>query len=170
MVHLELAAIQLEHLLGASVQHFGESFHCPCFARAGRPCVPFDHVGMGQLVTKGLPVPAADSLRLKDPAAWRYIGKPRSIVDLKDIVRGKAVYGLDMVVPGMKYASIERCPVYGGKVKWGKDVQEVLESAAVVDPNTTLRVKAVETAYDSVGVDTPEDLEHVRRLLAAPTS
>ena len=26
----------------------------------------------------------------------------------------------------------------GGKVKWGKDVQEVLESAAVVDPNTTL--------------------------------
>ena len=33
-----------------------------------------------------------------------------------------------------------------------------------------IRIKAVETAYDSIGVDTPEDLEQVRRLLAAPTS
>ena len=33
-----------------------------------------------------------------------------------------------------------------------------------------IRIKAVETAYDSFGVDTPADLEHVRRLLAAPTS
>ena len=33
-----------------------------------------------------------------------------------------------------------------------------------------IRIKAVETAYDSFGVDTPEDLDHVRRLLAAPTS
>jgi 3-deoxy-manno-octulosonate cytidylyltransferase (CMP-KDO synthetase) len=32
-----------------------------------------------------------------------------------------------------------------------------------------IRIKTVETAYDSFGVDTPEDLEHVRRLLAAPT-
>jgi 3-deoxy-manno-octulosonate cytidylyltransferase (CMP-KDO synthetase) len=33
-----------------------------------------------------------------------------------------------------------------------------------------IRIKAVETKYDSLGVDTPEDLEHVRRLLAAPAS
>ena len=33
-----------------------------------------------------------------------------------------------------------------------------------------IRIKAVETAYDSIGVDTPEDLEQVRRLLAATTS
>ena len=33
-----------------------------------------------------------------------------------------------------------------------------------------IRVKAVETAYDSIGVDTPEDLEQVRRLFAAPAS
>jgi 3-deoxy-manno-octulosonate cytidylyltransferase (CMP-KDO synthetase) len=31
-----------------------------------------------------------------------------------------------------------------------------------------IRIKVVDTAYDSIGVDTPEDLEHVRRLLAAP--
>jgi 3-deoxy-manno-octulosonate cytidylyltransferase (CMP-KDO synthetase) len=33
-----------------------------------------------------------------------------------------------------------------------------------------IRIKAVETAYESLGVDTPGDLEEVRRLLAAPTS
>jgi 3-deoxy-manno-octulosonate cytidylyltransferase (CMP-KDO synthetase) len=33
-----------------------------------------------------------------------------------------------------------------------------------------IRIKAVETTHDSIGVDTPEDLEHVRRLLATPTS
>ncbi len=33
-----------------------------------------------------------------------------------------------------------------------------------------IRIKAVETQYDSIGVDTPEDLEQVRRLFAAPTS
>lgn len=33
-----------------------------------------------------------------------------------------------------------------------------------------IRIKAVETAYDSLGVDTPEDLDRVRRLLAAPSS
>ena len=33
-----------------------------------------------------------------------------------------------------------------------------------------IRIKAVETVYDSMGVDTPEDLEQVRRLLAAPAS
>ena len=33
-----------------------------------------------------------------------------------------------------------------------------------------IRIKAVETQYDSIGVDTPADLEQVRRLLASPTS
>lgn len=33
-----------------------------------------------------------------------------------------------------------------------------------------IRIKTVETAYDSIGVDTPDDLEQVRRLLAAPRS
>ncbi len=68
-------------------------------------------------VAATLPVPAAAELHFKDPKQWRYVGKPLPIVDLEDIVRGAAVFGIDIVLPGMKYASIERCPVYGGKVK-----------------------------------------------------
>jgi len=54
-------------------------------------------------------------LRFKPKSEWRYVGKSVPIVDLDDIIRGKATYGIDVVLPGMKYASIERCPVYGGK-------------------------------------------------------
>jgi isoquinoline 1-oxidoreductase beta subunit len=65
-----------------------------------------------------LQVPPADhlELRLKPASERRYIGKSIPIVDLNDIVRGKAKYGIDVVLPGMKYASVERCSVYGGRV------------------------------------------------------
>jgi isoquinoline 1-oxidoreductase beta subunit len=76
------------------------------------------------------PVPESGELRLKNPKAWRYIGRSMPIVDLKDIVRGKAVYGLDVVVPGMKHAAIERCPVYGGKIR-SFDATEALKVAGV---------------------------------------
>jgi isoquinoline 1-oxidoreductase subunit beta len=77
-----------------------------------------------------MPVPPADQVRLKDHKDWRYIGKPHPIVDLKDIVQGRATYGIDTVVPGMKYASVERCPVYGGKVK-SFDPKDALSVAGV---------------------------------------
>ncbi len=81
-------------------------------------------------VAASLRVPTSDSLRLKEPKAWRYIGRPMPIVDLKDIIRGKAIYGLDVALPGMKFASIERCPVYGGKVK-SFDATDALKVAGV---------------------------------------
>src|SRR5438105_912862 len=78
-------------------------------------------LGFGELVkvAADLPLPSSDhmQLRFKPASARRSVGKPVPIVDLADIVRGRATYGIDVVVPGMKYASIERCPVYGGKVK-----------------------------------------------------
>lgn len=78
-------------------------------------------LGFGDLVkvAADLPLPSADHLQLryKPATARRYVGKPVPIVDLADIVRGHATYGIDVVVPGMKYASIERCPVYGGRAK-----------------------------------------------------
>ena len=72
----------------------------------------------GQLVDKaqGLPVPQNPTLKTKDQ--FRYIGKDRHRVDVPPKVNGQAVYGIDVQVPGMLIASIERCPVVaGGKVK-----------------------------------------------------
>ncbi len=63
------------------------------------------------------PIPARETLRLKDPKQFRYIGKGQlKLVDGRDIVIGKAQYGIDTRLDGMLYAVVARPPVYGGKV------------------------------------------------------
>lgn len=75
--------------------------------------------GFGELAAAAskLTPPADDQVNLKAKADWKYIGKKTNLYDVPDIVRGTAVYGLDIVKPGMKHAVILRCPVAGGKVK-----------------------------------------------------
>jgi isoquinoline 1-oxidoreductase beta subunit len=64
-----------------------------------------------------LPVPSRETLRLKDPARFRYIGKgDLKLIDGPEIVNGKAQYGIDTRLPGMLYAVVARPPVFGGKV------------------------------------------------------
>ena len=64
-----------------------------------------------------LPVPARESLRLKDPAQFRYIGKNNvPLLDGADMAQGRAQYGIDVRLPDMLYAVIARTPVLGGKV------------------------------------------------------
>ncbi len=78
------------------------------------------------------PVPARDTVRLKDPSKFRYIGKGRlKLVDGKDIVTGKAQYGIDTRLDGMLYAVVARPPVYGGKVA-SFDAAEALKVPGVV--------------------------------------
>src|SRR3984893_14316354 len=64
-----------------------------------------------------LPVPRAEQLKFKPKTAWRYVGKGEVSYDLEALVTGKASYGMDARVDGMVYASIERPPVLGRKVK-----------------------------------------------------
>lgn len=77
-----------------------------------------------------LDVPKVESLKLKDRKDWRYIGKPVPIVDLHDMTRGAAIYGIDVTLPGMKHASIERPPVLLGTVK-SYDASEALKVPGV---------------------------------------
>jgi isoquinoline 1-oxidoreductase subunit beta len=75
-------------------------------------------VGYGELAEEAatLEVPANDQLRLKSPAQFRYIGKALPLADGFDITTGKAQYGFDTWMEGMKYAVVARPPVFGGKV------------------------------------------------------
>jgi len=56
-------------------------------------------------------------IALKDPKDWKIIGKGVKRLDSADKVTGKAVYGIDVKLPGMVYAAIKACPVNGGKLK-----------------------------------------------------
>ena len=65
-----------------------------------------------------LDVPAAGSLKLKDPSKFRYIGKTdTTLTDGPVIVNGKSQFGIDTRLPGMLYAVVARPPVLGGKLK-----------------------------------------------------
>jgi isoquinoline 1-oxidoreductase beta subunit len=55
-------------------------------------------------------------VRLKDPKDFVLIGKPLKRLDTPDKVNGKAVYGIDAILPNMKVATLKACPVFGGKV------------------------------------------------------
>ena len=53
---------------------------------------------------------------LKDPKDFVYIGQSLKRLDTPDKVNGKAVYGIDAMLPDMKFATVAACPVFGGKV------------------------------------------------------
>lgn len=56
-------------------------------------------------------------VQLKDPKDWKLVGKSVKRVDIPDTVMGRQRYGIDVQLPGMVYAAIAQCPVFGGKVK-----------------------------------------------------
>src|SRR5229473_3720875 len=88
--------------------------------------------GYGELARAAakLPVPKKEELKLKPKSAWRYIGKGEVSYNLEALVTGKAIYGMDARLDGMVYASVERPPVLGGKVK-SYDDKEALKVAGV---------------------------------------
>ncbi|WP_321392136.1 xanthine dehydrogenase family protein molybdopterin-binding subunit [Emcibacter sp.] len=88
------------------------------------------------------PVPSTDELTFKSEKDFTYIGKPVKIVDLPDMVTGKAMYGQDMKIDGMLYALIARPPVQGGKVK-------------SFDASAALKVKGVVKVVEMPGVQVP---------------
>jgi isoquinoline 1-oxidoreductase beta subunit len=102
-------------------------------------------LGFGELAADAaaLPAPALDTLRLKKPSEFRYIGKGAvTIVDLFDITTGKATYGQDVRLPGMKFAVVARPPVVQGKVD-------------SYDASATMKVPGVEKVVTLDGTPPP---------------
>lgn len=62
------------------------------------------------------PHPDPESIRIKPPNEWTLLGTEQRNLDVPQKVTGQTVYGIDVKVPGMKWAAIKTCPVYGGTV------------------------------------------------------
>ncbi|MEO9137002.1 MAG: molybdopterin cofactor-binding domain-containing protein [Casimicrobiaceae bacterium] len=130
------------------------------------------HPASGRRTTFGAVASAAAKLdvpkdvKLKDPKDWTLIGKAKvARFDLPDKIRGKPVYGIDVELPGMLYASLAQCPVFGGslksvdrseaqKLRGVKRIIELPDAVAVVADNwwrANQALKALKIEWDDGG-------------------
>jgi isoquinoline 1-oxidoreductase beta subunit len=90
---------------------------------------------------------------VKDPAQFKYIGKSLKRLDTAGKVTGRTQFGIDMRRPGMVYAAVARCPVFGGKAAsfdatkakafpGVKNVVQIARGVAVVADNTWSAIQA----------------------------
>lgn len=85
----------------------GEVVHAP----SGR------RIGYGQLVAIAATLPVPKEVTLKDPKDFKLIGTPAKRLDSPGKINGSAKFGFDVRLPGMIYAAIVNCPVFGGTVR-----------------------------------------------------
>jgi len=71
----------------------------------------------GSLAAAAAKLPVPEKVALKDPKDFKIVGQRVKRLDTPAKVNGTAEFGIDVKLPGMVYASIEQCPVIGGKVK-----------------------------------------------------
>ena len=102
----------------------------------------------GELAEAASKLPAPKNPKLKDPKDFKIIGKSVKRQDIPAKVNGQAVFGIDADLPGMVYASVERCPVFGATlVKF--DASETMKVAGVL---VVVEVERDLGAYKFTGV------------------
>lgn len=105
-------------------------------------------LGYGELVETAAKLEAPKSPTLKDPKDFKLLGKSVKRADVPMKVSGQAVFGIDVDVPGMVYASVERCPVFGAKLD-GFDKSAAMQ---VMGVEQVVEVERVFGVYKTTGV------------------
>ena len=113
----EAGAMARQILIAAAAQIWGVTSE-ECRAEAGSvvQVATGEKLGYGELVGIARELSLTKEPALKDPADFKLIGTSVPRVDDPDIVTGKAIYGMDVRVPGMLYAVVARSPVFGGRL------------------------------------------------------
>ncbi|HEX4229551.1 MAG TPA: xanthine dehydrogenase family protein molybdopterin-binding subunit [Bryobacteraceae bacterium] len=116
----------------------------------------------GVLASDAAKLPVPQNVTLKDRKDFRLIGTSPKRLDTPAKVDGSAQFGIDVRVPGMQYAVVARCPVFGGKVSGFdaskaksipgvKNVVEISRGVAVIANNTWSALegrKALQVRWD----------------------
>lgn len=129
----EAGAIARTLLLQAAAQRWQVSVDA-CRAEQGQVLHPDSgrKVDFGELTTVAAGLPIPETIALKDPSDYRIIGTPAPRLDVPDKINGRAIFGIDVKLPGMRYATITHCPVFGGKAK-SVDASRALALDGVLD-------------------------------------
>lgn len=83
------------------------------------------HAASGRTTTYGqiahlaaqAPHPSPETITIKSPDQWTLMGTEQKNLDVPMKVTGETLYGIDVRVPGMQWAAVKTCPVYGGDVR-----------------------------------------------------
>jgi isoquinoline 1-oxidoreductase subunit beta len=105
-------------LIAAAAQQWGVD-KSQCRTENGAVIHPANsqRLSYGALAEAAAKLPAPAGIAPKSPGQFKYIGKSLKRLDTPLKVNGSAIFGIDAKVPGMQYAVLARCPVFGGKVK-----------------------------------------------------
>jgi isoquinoline 1-oxidoreductase beta subunit len=139
----------------------------------------------GKLAEKAADLKPPENVKTKDPKEFRIVGKPTRRLDTPDKVNGKAVFGLDVNLPGMLVAVVARSPVFGGKLKsfdgekakaipGVKHVVEIPRGVAIVADGFWPAKKgreALSIVWDEgplAGLDSAKQLEEYKALAKKP--
>lgn len=79
-----------------------------------------------------VPVPDESTLRLKTREEYKLLGTFVTGVDNHAIVTGQPLFGIDTVLPNMRYAVFEKCPAVGGKVR-NANLDQIKKMPGVID-------------------------------------
>ena len=133
----------------------------------------------GKLAAAAANVPVPAKVELKDPAQFRCVGKSMKRLDTAAKSTGQTKFGIDTRLPGMVYAAVARCPVFGGKVAsfdatkakafpGVKQVVPISRGVAVVADNTWSAIQAsrlVEVKWDE-GPNAAQSSAAISKLFA----
>lgn len=88
----------------------------------------------GEFATRAasMPVPDANSVRLKEPNEYKIIGTSRKAKELPMLLTGQPIFGIDQTRPNMCYAVYQKCPVFGGRVA-SANLDEIKAMPGIID-------------------------------------
>ncbi|WP_448097851.1 molybdopterin cofactor-binding domain-containing protein [Luteibacter yeojuensis] len=111
----EAGAVAREMLIAAAAAQWKAD---PATCTVSRATITHTPTGrtlaFGAAASAAAKLPPPTSVKLKDPKDFTVIGRPLRRVDSPDKVNGGTQFGIDVKVPGMKFAAVHTCPELGG--------------------------------------------------------
>jgi len=111
-----------------------------------------DRLSYGEIAPAAANLPLSARPRLKDPNQLALIGKPTARLDSQAKSIGRAVFGIDVSVPGMLNAAIRMAPCFTGAVVEIRNEAEILKRPGV---HALVRIAAVDVANEEAGSQHP---------------
>lgn len=134
-----------EVLVRAAAQRWGVS-QGACQTRNGQVISGNKMLPYGALASAASQLEASDEPKLKNPDHFQIIGTSQADVDLKAIVTGKPLFGLDQELEGMVYATVLKPDIFGSQLR-SFEAEEAKKLTGVID---IFKVPAMNNPVDRV--------------------